>query len=470
VLMEDILRVAQQCHAKDIVHRDIKPENFIFGNKFLGAPLKMADFGLADYCADDQRLKEISGTPYYIAPEVVRQSYAKEADIWSCGVLMYFLLTGRTPFHKPDDNKQSYKIVFRRILEEQVDFSKDPWPNISDSAKDLCRKLLNKNAEKRLTASEALEHPWIQRDSPGSESTAKQKALVQRLQLFGTYSKFKQVVLYRIAKELAHPELEELKKTWDNMNIGNVERMGTVRLLDGLEMEGYTVGEVEGSNMLKRIDVLDGGEMTFEVFSAAILDWREIGQDKKYEQLCRQVFDQFDHKRDGFITADEIRDELSEMFTDKELAAMISEADTNGDEKITFEEFLTYIQEKVGSADMFDKRLTSRYRNSFPRRTSSFLRLMNLEGAAAAADASGGSANLSTAGSSLSHEARVSSVSHDQSESYTDTTANAATTEKATAMGNASQPERESKDEANNERKKGRNRKKKTSNKQFQDF
>ena len=146
------------------------------------------------------------------------------------------------------------------------------------------------------------------------------------------------------------------------------------------------------------------------------------------------------------------------------------EADTNGDEKITFEEFLTYIQEKVGSADMFDKRLTSRYRNSFPRRTSSFLRLMNLEGAAAAADASGGSANLSTAGSSLSHEARVSSVSHDQSESYTDTTANAATTEKATAMGNASQPERESKDEANNERKKGRNRKKKTSNKQFQDF
>jgi len=376
MLMGDILRVAEQCHAKRIIHRDIKPENFLFGNKLVGAPLKMTDFGLADYCEPGQKLSEISGTPYYIAPEVIRQNYGLEADIWSCGIVMYVLLTGRTPFHRPDDHKQSYKVVFRRILDEEIDFNKDPWGNISDTAKDLCRKLLQKDPSKRLTANEALQHPWVKEDET---TDARKAATVQRLQLFGTYSKFKQVVLYRIAKELALPEVCELKKTWDKMNFDNVEKMGTVRLLDGLELDGYTLGEREGSDLLKRIDVLNTGGLTFDEFSAAILDWTEIGEDKRYKQLCKQVFDDFDHKKDGVITADELAKELPGKYDEKELSKMVGEADTNGDNKIEFKEFVAFIHEKLGSADMFDKRLSSRYRNSFPKRTNSFLRKLNID-------------------------------------------------------------------------------------------
>ena len=165
VIMGDILKVAQQCHAKSIVHRDIKPENFLFANKLVGAPLKMTDFGLADYHRPGKKLSEISGTPYYIAPEVIRQSYGMEADNWSCGVVMYVLLTGKTPFHRKDDNKQSYKVVFRRILEEDIDFERDPWPNISASAKDLCKKLLQKNPAKRISAEDALQHEWVKEDN-----------------------------------------------------------------------------------------------------------------------------------------------------------------------------------------------------------------------------------------------------------------------------------------------------------------
>ena len=106
-------------------------------------------------------LPQHSGTPYYIAPEVIRQNYALKADVWSCGIVLYVLLTGKTPFHREDDRKHSYKVVFRRILEDTIDYSKDPWPNISEDAKDLCKKLLCKSPAKRISAKEALQHPWI---------------------------------------------------------------------------------------------------------------------------------------------------------------------------------------------------------------------------------------------------------------------------------------------------------------------
>jgi calcium-dependent protein kinase len=418
VLMGDILRVAEQCHSKGIIHRDIKPENFLFGNKLMGAPLKMTDFGLADYCTPTTKLKEISGTPYYIAPEVIRMNYSQKADVWSCGILLYVLLTGKSPFHRDDDRKHSYKVVFRRILDDEVDFKSSPWPNISESAKDLCRKLLSKNPAKRLTAKEALQHPWITQSMGGdgnksasegtkaaannnkdsSSNNSRKNAIVQRLQLFGTYSKLKQAALYKIAKELAGPEVQEVKAQWDKMNFGNVSLMGTIRLLDGLELEGYTVGENEGSDLLKAVDVLGKGKLSFEDYAAAILDWKEITKDKRYYHLCRQVFEGFDDDKDGFIGISDLHEELpqgTEAFTDKELKAMIEEADTKGHKKIDFKDFVYFIQEKLGSADMFDKRLSSRYRNSFPRRTNSFLRKLNLHPKDAGASNSNDSSGLS---------------------------------------------------------------------------
>ena len=403
VLMGDILRVAEQCHSKGIIHRDIKPENFLFANKLMGAPLKMTDFGLADYCTPTTKLKEISGTPYYIAPEVIRMNYGQKADVWSCGILLYVLLTGKSPFHRDDDRKHSYKVVFRRILDESVDFTSDPWPNISAGAKDLCKKLLQKNPQKRITAKEGLQHTWITQNndsgtdgkSDNQQNSARKDAIVQRLQLFGTYNKLKQVALYRIAKELASPEVAEVKQMWDKMNIGDVNLMGTIRLLDGLELEGFTVGENEGSDLLKAVDVEGKGKIGFEDYAAAIVDWREIAKDKKYYHLCRQVFEEFDTNKDGYITSRELAEELPGTFTEKELKSMIAEADTKGHKKIDFKDFVYFIQEKLGSADMFDKRLSSRYRNSFPRRTNSFLRKMNLPGAAAVSSSEASNSNKS---------------------------------------------------------------------------
>merc|ERR1711977_378347 len=110
----------------------------------------------------------------------------------------------------------------------------------------------------------------------------------------------------------------------------------------------------------------------------AIVDWREITKDKRYYHLCRQVFEEFDTNKDGYIDREELRAELPGTLAAKEAKKMISEADTKGSGKIDFKDFVFFIQEKLGSADMFDKRLSSRYRNSFPRRTNSFLRKLNL--------------------------------------------------------------------------------------------
>merc|ERR1719375_1781155 len=123
-------------------------------------------------------------------------------------------------------------------------------------------------------------------DSGKAAMNPRKSAIVQRLQLFGTYSKLKQIALYRIAKEIASPEVQEVKAQWDKMNFGNVEKMETIRLLDGLELEGYTVGENEGSDLLKAVDVLGKGKISFGDYAAAILDWREIMKDKRYYHLC----------------------------------------------------------------------------------------------------------------------------------------------------------------------------------------
>merc|ERR1739848_378261 len=130
--------------------------------------------------------------------------------------------------------------------------------------------------------------------------------------------------------------------------------------------------------MGKAVDVFGTGKITFEDYAAAIVDWREITKDKRYYHLCRQVFEEFDTNKDGYIDREELRAELPGTLTAKEAKKMISEADTKGSGKIDFKDFVFFIQEKLGSADMFDKRLSSRYRNSFPKRTNSFLRKLNL--------------------------------------------------------------------------------------------
>lgn len=151
-----LLQAIKYLHEKNIVHRDLKPENLLMASDNDDADVKIADFGFATV-ADGFSITSQCGTPGYIAPEILRAiPYGKPADMWSFGVILYILLGGYPPFH--DDNQRN---LFKKIVRGEYKFHRDYWKGISSEAKDLIRKLLTVDHHQRLTAQQALEHPWL---------------------------------------------------------------------------------------------------------------------------------------------------------------------------------------------------------------------------------------------------------------------------------------------------------------------
>jgi serine/threonine protein kinase len=150
-VMVQILSVVAYCHLQGVVHRDLKPENFLFSTKDETSPLKAIDFGLSDYVKPDERLNDIVGSAYYVAPEVLHRTYGTEADMWSIGVIAYILLCGSRPFWARTESG-----IFRAVLKAEPNFEEAPWPSLSPEAVDFVKRLLNKDYRKRLTAAQAL--------------------------------------------------------------------------------------------------------------------------------------------------------------------------------------------------------------------------------------------------------------------------------------------------------------------------
>ncbi|GFY97998.1 calmodulin-domain protein kinase cdpk isoform 2 [Actinidia rufa] len=158
-LARTIVSVIETCHSLGVMHRDLKPENFLFVNEQEDSPLKTIDFGLSVFFKPGEIFRDVVGSPYYVAPEVLGKRYGPEADVWSAGVIIYILLCGVPPFWGETEQE-----IFQNVLHGDLDFSSDPWPNISESAKDVVRKMLVRDPIRRLTAHEALCHPWVQDD------------------------------------------------------------------------------------------------------------------------------------------------------------------------------------------------------------------------------------------------------------------------------------------------------------------
>ena len=137
--------------------RDIKPENFLLYNENDDSHIKLIDFGLARKVGQNEIMNAPNGTPYYIAPEVLRGSYTTQCDNWSMGVVLFIMLSGKPPF-----GGKSNKEIIDNVLKGEYSFKNPVWEHISDEAKDLIAKLLERQADCRLTAEEAYNHPWIQ--------------------------------------------------------------------------------------------------------------------------------------------------------------------------------------------------------------------------------------------------------------------------------------------------------------------
>lgn len=156
--IQQILESVNHCHLNGVVHRDLKPENLLLASKAKGAPVKLADFGLAiEVQGDHQAWFGFAGTPGYLSPEVLKKEpYGKAVDIWACGVILYILLVGYPPFWDEDQHR-----LYSQIKSGAYDYPSPEWDTVTPEAKNLINQMLTVNPYKRITAAEALKHPWI---------------------------------------------------------------------------------------------------------------------------------------------------------------------------------------------------------------------------------------------------------------------------------------------------------------------
>lgn len=185
--IRQLFSALEHCHASGIVHRDIKPENLLYAAKEPDETVKLADFGLAALVKPDEALQSACGTPGYVAPELIkRKNYSSPVDMWSAGVVLYILLCGFPPFYD-DDRPTLFKLIARGAFE----FVQPYWDQVSDQAKDLVTKLLVVDPSRRLTATQALQHPWM----TGDVSTTVLDGFTENMRAYNARRKFKGVIL-----------------------------------------------------------------------------------------------------------------------------------------------------------------------------------------------------------------------------------------------------------------------------------
>ncbi|KAF3670760.1 Calcium-dependent protein kinase 2 [Capsicum annuum] len=349
-LARTIVGVVEACHSLGVMHRDLKPENFLFVNDEENSPLKTIDFGLSMFFKPGQIFDDVVGSPYYVAPEVLRKRYGPEADIWSAGVIIYILLSGVPPFWGESEEE-----IFDEVLHGDIDFELNPWPKISQGAKDLVRRMLVKDPKKRLTAHEVLCHPWVQIDGVAPDKPL-DSAIFTRLTQFSAMNKLKKMAIRVIVERLSEEEIAGLKEMFKMIDTDNSGQITFDELKIGLKKFGANLNESQIHDLMKAADVDNSGTIDYGEFVAAMLHANKIEK----EDYLFAAFSYFDKDGSGYITADELQKACEEFgIEDVHLEELIQEADQDNDGRIDYNEFVAMMHK--GNADLGKKRLPNNF-------------------------------------------------------------------------------------------------------------
>ncbi|KDP29499.1 hypothetical protein JCGZ_19338 [Jatropha curcas] len=334
-LTRTIVGVVEACHSLGVMHRDLKPENFLFVNQQEDSLLKTIDFGLSIFFKPGEKFIDVVGSPYYVAPEVLKKRYGPEADVWSAGVIVYILLCGVPPFWAETEQG-----IFDQVLHGDLDFSSEPWPSISEGAKDLVRRMLARDPRRRITAHEVLRHPWVQEDGVAPDKPL-DSAVLSRMKQFSAMNKLKKMALRVIAENLSEEEIAGLKEMFKMIDTDNDGTISFEELKAGLRRVGANLKESEIYDLMQAADVDNSGTIDYGEFIAATLHLNKIER----EDHLFAAFSYFDKDGSGYITPDELQQACVEFgIEDVRLEEMIREVDQDNDGLIDYNEFVAMMQ------------------------------------------------------------------------------------------------------------------------------
>jgi calcium-dependent protein kinase len=333
-IFKEIMIAVNYLHNRGICHRDLKPENILFLNNEENSPIKLVDFGLGKIFGDygklyNNEMKNTVGTIYYMSPEVLKGKYDQFCDIWSCGVILYLMLSGKLPFNGKNDDE-----IFDKILEMKVEFPEKEWKNIDKDAIDLIKKMLC-NVSDRLNAQQVLNHVWVQKNAPNPEGFI-EKVNKKTIKNYSSFNKIKKSVINFISSRLNDDEIEKLKNIFYEMDIN---KDGTITLDEMQECLSKMFKNNKNyiENLFNEIDTNKSGRIEYTQLISALIEQQTYLKDEK----LKEAFDNLDKDKNGKISNDEFVEFLKLQKKDeKVIENYVKQFDLNGDGEIDYDEFI----------------------------------------------------------------------------------------------------------------------------------
>ena len=331
-IMTCLLKAVLFLHHNGIIHRDIKPENIVFVEPDNFNALKLIDFGLSiqqNAKKDNRRV----GTPYYMAPEMVRGNFNYASDVWSIGVILFIMVTGKQPFRG-----KSKEEVFEKIKRGSYDKNTLNRAKCSKEVKDLIKKMLVTEHSKRITVESALDHIWFKQfENNKNINLVVDQEIIESLKQFQYQNIFQKEIRFYLAKLCSDKEIIKLKQAFlaiDKDNSGEIEYEEIPKIFSELNIEA---SDIELKNIFSSMDFHCDGKVNYSEFLAATISTINFNKEEK----LWSAFKYFDTTDSGYITLDSVMDALknSGVIIDEEgLTKTFNQLQKKG-KKINFNEF-----------------------------------------------------------------------------------------------------------------------------------
>ena len=349
-ILIQILSAVNYLHSLKIVHRDIKPENMLVENKLKSDKndelinIKLIDFGTCNYYDVSKSLTLKVGSPYYIAPEVLKRKYNEKCDIWSCGVILFIMLVGYPPFSGSTTTE-----LLENVAKGKFSMKNSCWNNVSEQVKDLLKKMLEFEPTKRISAQEAIEHPWIIK--------IKQKQIInidknyfssvlKNIKNFNAKEKLQQATIAYIVHFIySSQEIEGLKKVFKYLDKNGDGRLTYGELRSGFDrVFGRYLSDLEMNKVIEEVDGDNDGYISYEEFLRVSINRKKLLE----ERNLKLAFDRFDLNRDGKLSREELKNVLGTQ-ENQYINLLLLHIDKNNDGFISFSEFCNLMNGVVNS-------------------------------------------------------------------------------------------------------------------------